>query len=179
MDPLAKFRLAVYVVIGLLCTKELAKLVVLLVTTCCSGARPIPAGWRDFVRSSVFSPVLLLVFPEHFWLLFAHEATWRDRLGRVVHEGVCNAFVMFPLGLYYAFEVTKIGLTDIDRLALLYSGIMVATLLTFLLVGTWTSVSSACKRRSGHPHPKSVQHTDCLSENAELDFTSSYVTLEG
>ena len=153
---------------GLVCTKELVKLGGLFAATLCNRATPIPAAWRHVVRLSVCSPGLALLCPEQFWLVVNHKATWGDRLWQVVLEGVCNAFVMFPLGLYYALYVTKVGLTVSDLLALLISAKTVLVLLVFTLVGSYLRLC-ACKTRSsqGHPIDMSLQNAKILER---LDF---------
>ena len=66
--PHESFKHVVYVLLGLLSTKEVAKLACLIVTTCGNQGRPIPLELRYFVGSSVFSPVCKTSHRTHLWV---------------------------------------------------------------------------------------------------------------
>ena len=98
----------------------------------------IPMSWRYVCATSIFSPLVGLCNRDKLrFELALHHMLPMDSLRGLFFEGVCEDFLSLSLGLYYAFEVTSVGLSDADVISLLLSGCAVIARCGDMVLGVW------------------------------------------
>ena len=117
--PHKPFEMFVWLVMAINVCKELAKLGCLLYYLYHGS---IPLHFRAFVASSVLAPLYILGGRAKFMReVVCHEPTKTEDAWAFLYEGVCEDFIAFPLGLYYATSVITVGLDSSEYLSLLVS----------------------------------------------------------
>jgi hypothetical protein len=124
------FSSLVYVVAGVMASKELVKVVVVV---WCTWVGHVPSHLRELCATSVLLPVLALR-PHLFRLVMSYETSAVDARWALVSEGLFENFPQLALAVYYAFSVTGTGLSDVEMVSLFLS-VLACARLGFLSVG--------------------------------------------